>query len=177
MVRSDNPSPSNSADRAVANSAPKSLETAKSVVVSWLKALGSGDVNQVKSSTAHRFSFRTTSRSKECERDFTGRDGLALFIECLRQHEKLFIGELAKADVFGPLSQDPTTFSPKLRLLLPPMEDDEFVVTETFPTGEQYGFAMSQDNPGLLTAVNEALAAMQEDGTYDEIYAKWFGDG
>ncbi len=56
-------------------------------------------------------------------------------------------------------------------------QDDEFVVTETFPTGEQYGFAMSQDNPGLLTAVNEALAAMQEDGTYDEIYAKWFGDG
>jgi polar amino acid transport system substrate-binding protein len=56
-------------------------------------------------------------------------------------------------------------------------QDDEFIVTETFPTGEQYGFAMSQDNAGLLTAVNEALAAMQEDGTYDEIYAKWFGDG
>ena len=117
------------------------METTKSVVVSWLKALGSGDVNQVKSNAAHRFSFRTTSRSKDCERDFTGRDGLALFIECLRQHEKLFIGELAKADVFGPLSQDPTTFSPKLRLLLPPMEDDEFVVS-TYLAGDGVAYEL-----------------------------------
>jgi polar amino acid transport system substrate-binding protein len=55
-------------------------------------------------------------------------------------------------------------------------QGDEFVVTETFPTGEQYGFAISKDNPGLLAAVNEALSAMREDGTYDEIYATWFGD-
>lgn len=43
------------------------------------------------------------------------------------------------------------------------------------PTGEQYGIVISKDNPGLTKAVNEALAALQEDGTMDEIKIKWFG--
>src|SRR5918998_6678852 len=36
-------------------------------------------------------------------------------------------------------------------------EDEEVVVTETFPTGEQYGFATSQDNQELVDQVNEQL--------------------
>lgn len=55
-------------------------------------------------------------------------------------------------------------------------QGDEFIVTETFPTEEQYGFAVSKDNPGLLAAVNASLTAMNDDGRYDEIYATWFGD-
>jgi polar amino acid transport system substrate-binding protein len=55
-------------------------------------------------------------------------------------------------------------------------QGDEFVVTETVPTGEQYGFAISKGNAGLLAAVNDALTDMREDGRYDEIYATWFGD-
>ena len=50
-------------------------------------------------------------------------------------------------------------------------------IIEEIPTGEQYGFAVSKDNPDLLAAINEALADVKEDGTYDEIYAKWFGAG
>ncbi|MFZ0531363.1 MAG: transporter substrate-binding domain-containing protein [Propionicimonas sp.] len=48
------------------------------------------------------------------------------------------------------------------------------VVTE-FATGEHYGFNVSKDNPALLTAINEALAAAKADGTYNTIYKKWFG--
>ncbi len=48
-------------------------------------------------------------------------------------------------------------------------------VVEEIPTGEQYGIAVSKDNPGLLAAINEALAAVEEDGTMDEIKQKWFG--
>ncbi len=48
-------------------------------------------------------------------------------------------------------------------------------VVEEIPTGEQYGIAVSKDNPGLLAAINEALAAIEEDGTMDEIKQKWFG--
>lgn len=43
------------------------------------------------------------------------------------------------------------------------------------PTGEQYGIAVSKDNPGLKDALNDALAALEEDGTMDEIKQKWFG--
>lgn len=56
------------------------------------------------------------------------------------------------------------------------LQDDQVVVTETFPTDEQYGFAVRQDNSELLEALNGALADVRGDGTYDEIYATWFGE-
>lgn len=40
--------------------------------------------------------------------------------------------------------------------------------------GQQYGIAFA-DGSEWVEPVNEALAAMKEDGTYDEIHAKWFG--
>jgi polar amino acid transport system substrate-binding protein len=43
------------------------------------------------------------------------------------------------------------------------------------PTGEQYGFGISKDNPALLAAVNKALDELMKDGTYNTIYQKWFG--
>lgn len=49
-------------------------------------------------------------------------------------------------------------------------------VVAQVPTGEQYGIGVSKDNPGLKDAINKALAELREDGTYDEIYSKWFGD-
>lgn len=43
------------------------------------------------------------------------------------------------------------------------------------PTGEQYGFGISKDNPELKKAVDDAIAKLKSDGTYDAIYKKWFG--
>lgn len=40
--------------------------------------------------------------------------------------------------------------------------------------GQQYGIALA-DGSKWVDKVNKALAAMKEDGTYDEIYSKWFG--
>lgn len=42
-------------------------------------------------------------------------------------------------------------------------------------TTEFYGIAMPKDSENV-EIVNEALATMFEDGTYAEIYQKWFGD-
>ena len=49
-----------------------------------------------------------------------------------------------------------------------------FELATTIPTGELYGLAFSQDTPALLTAVNESLASMKEDGRLNELYQKWF---
>lgn len=50
-------------------------------------------------------------------------------------------------------------------------------VSTEFDTGEQYGFAVAKDgNDELLATVNEVIATAKEDGTYDEIYQKYFGD-
>ncbi len=48
-------------------------------------------------------------------------------------------------------------------------------IVEEIPTGEQYGIAVSKDNPGLLEAINAALAKMESDGSMDAIEADWFG--
>ncbi|WP_447894748.1 transporter substrate-binding domain-containing protein [Vreelandella sp. GE22] len=41
--------------------------------------------------------------------------------------------------------------------------------------GQQYGIVFHKGSE-WLEPTNEALAAMREDGTYDEIYSKWFGE-
>lgn len=56
-------------------------------------------------------------------------------------------------------------------------DNPDLEVATEFDTGEQYGFAVKKDgNDSLLDTVNELLAAAQEDGAYDEIYEKWFGE-
>jgi len=49
-------------------------------------------------------------------------------------------------------------------------------VVETLPTGEQYGFPTQKTNTALADAVNGALKDVIADGTYEEIYKKWFND-
>lgn len=53
---------------------------------------------------------------------------------------------------------------------------DMEIATE-FDTGEQYGFGALKDGSGpkLVAKFNELLAKAKTDGTYNEIYKKWFG--
>lgn len=51
--------------------------------------------------------------------------------------------------------------------------DDTVSVVETYATDEEYGLA-TKDAPELLAAINESLAELRENGTYDDIYGKWF---
>ena len=43
------------------------------------------------------------------------------------------------------------------------------------PTGEQYGIVVSKSNAGLTSAINEALAALKDDGSIESLEVKWFG--
>ncbi|WP_328992117.1 transporter substrate-binding domain-containing protein [Kribbella sp. NBC_01245] len=51
-------------------------------------------------------------------------------------------------------------------------------VTAEFDTGEQYGFATDKTDPSsvkLLAKLDEVLKKAKDDGTYNEIFKKWFG--
>lgn len=48
-------------------------------------------------------------------------------------------------------------------------------VDDTSFTPEQYGIAVKKGNAELLEKINTALAAVKADGTYDKIYASYFG--
>ncbi|MBN1678732.1 MAG: transporter substrate-binding domain-containing protein, partial [Anaerolineae bacterium] len=65
----------------------------------------------------------------------------------------------------GPVSADIIAKNPDLGAVL---------VGDPF-TDEFYGIAVQPDEPELLDAINEALAAVIADGTYNEIHLKWFG--
>lgn len=47
-------------------------------------------------------------------------------------------------------------------------------VVQQVETGEEYAIAVSKDNPALTEAINGALAEMFEDGSYAEIFEKYF---
>lgn len=52
----------------------------------------------------------------------------------------------------------------------------DFEVSTEFDTGEQYGIGVGKDNKELLKKINDVLAKAKDDGTYDKIYKKWFGE-
>ena len=53
-------------------------------------------------------------------------------------------------------------------------KDDTVKVVAKIPTGEQYGFVVAKENTEVQTALNTGLAAVKDDGTYDEIYTAYF---
>lgn len=51
---------------------------------------------------------------------------------------------------------------------------DNLEVVEQVETGEEYAIAVAKDNPALLEAINGALEEIFADGTYAEIFEKYF---
>ena len=43
-------------------------------------------------------------------------------------------------------------------------------------TAEDYGIAIGKDNADLQQKINDALKKLKENGEYDKIFAKWFGE-
>lgn len=54
-------------------------------------------------------------------------------------------------------------------------EDNYKVLDENFGE-EKFAVGIDKDNKALVDALNKALDQQKEDGTYDEIYAKWFSE-
>lgn len=50
-------------------------------------------------------------------------------------------------------------------------------VVEIELTNEEYAFGVDKNQPELLTKVNDFIAKIKKDGTFDEICNKYFGDG
>jgi polar amino acid transport system substrate-binding protein len=54
-------------------------------------------------------------------------------------------------------------------------KDDSVEVVETYTTGEQYGFPVAKGNTAVLDFINTGLATLRSEGTYDELFTKYFG--
>jgi polar amino acid transport system substrate-binding protein len=53
-------------------------------------------------------------------------------------------------------------------------KDGGYEIVEKYDTGEQYGFAVKEGNTALRDAIDEQLTKLRNDGTYDEIYNRYF---
>jgi polar amino acid transport system substrate-binding protein len=53
---------------------------------------------------------------------------------------------------------------------------EKYKVLEEDLGDEEYGVGMRKDDTELLDKVNKAFEDMRKDGTYDEIYSKWFSE-
>lgn len=56
-----------------------------------------------------------------------------------------------------------------------PRNKDLFTHLEQTLESEQFGFAVTKNNPELLEKLNKALADVKKSGEFDTIYRKWFG--
>lgn len=54
--------------------------------------------------------------------------------------------------------------------------EDDLAVVAVFETGESYRLPSASFTHELVGAFNTALADMREDGTYDELVERWFGE-
>ena len=52
-----------------------------------------------------------------------------------------------------------------------------FQVVPLAGTGFQYGMAFAKGNDRLRGAVNQALAELRADGTWERFYRRWFEEG
>ena len=73
-------------------------------------------------------------------------------------------GDVDAAMADGPTAIDVVKANPEMGLT---------VLDEVY-TEESYGIAVNKEQSDLLALINEGLAAIQADGTYDEIYDTWF---
>ncbi len=56
-------------------------------------------------------------------------------------------------------------------------DGDKVKVIDISLTEEEYAFGVDKAQPELLTKVNEFIAKIQEDGTFDKVCDNYFGDG
>jgi polar amino acid transport system substrate-binding protein len=53
---------------------------------------------------------------------------------------------------------------------------EKFEMIASLDTGEQYGLGLKKGaDPVLLKTLNESIEAAKKDGTYEQIFVKWFG--
>jgi polar amino acid transport system substrate-binding protein len=49
-------------------------------------------------------------------------------------------------------------------------------VAFVYETGERFGFGVREDDDARQSALNDGLATVRENGTYEELTQKWFGE-
>jgi len=66
--------------------------------------------------------------------------------------------------------------APNVAYYIQTQGEDSMKMVGDLYQAENYGIAISKGQEELVAAINDALATIRDNGTYDEIYEKWFGE-
>jgi len=66
--------------------------------------------------------------------------------------------------------------APNVAYYIQTQGEDSLKMVGDLYQAENYGIAISKGQEELVDAINDALSTLRDDGTYDEIYEKWFGE-
>lgn len=80
--------------------------------------------------------------------------------------------EMKKGGVDAVVNDQPVT----LNYIMTTEDAGIKTVGEVFSADDVYGIAVQKENTELLNLLNEGLAKVRENGTYDEIYKKWIAE-
>lgn len=105
---------------------------------------------------------RATTGAFYAEENYGDKWELVSFAQAPPMYQQLLAGQVDAVFNDLPVSEDAVKDQPSLEVI------------EHVETGEEYGFAINKDNPELLKAVDEALTTIYENGTYAEIFKKYF---
>jgi ABC-type transport system substrate-binding protein/ABC-type amino acid transport substrate-binding protein len=96
--------------------------------------------------------------------EIVGDDMMKRYDEYTLAFQGLAQGDVDAVVCDSPTSAEIVSANPELNLK---------IVGDAF-TDELYGIAVIKDRPEVLAAINTGLATVRGDGTYNEIYRKWF---
>jgi polar amino acid transport system substrate-binding protein len=106
--------------------------------------------------------LKGSTNQKEAEK-IPGIKTIVEFVEKLPMFDALVAGQLDAVICDTPFAQFNAKKTGKTR------------IAKVLTRGEQYGIAVKKGNSALLTRINEAQEKINEDGTYDRLYKKYFG--
>lgn len=106
---------------------------------------------------------RATTGAFYAEENLTGAE-LVSFEKAPSMYQALLAGQVDAVFNDLPVSLDAIKDKPDLE------------VVEQVETGEEYAIAVSKENPALTEAINTAMGELFADGTYAEIFKKYFPD-
>ncbi|MDQ3953175.1 MAG: basic amino acid ABC transporter substrate-binding protein [Actinomycetota bacterium] len=106
---------------------------------------------------------RATTGAFFAEENLAGAE-LVSFEKAPQMYQALLAGQVDAVFNDLPVSLDAIKDKPDLEVI------------QQVETGEEYAIAVAKENPALTEAINEALAELFEDGTYAEIFEKYFPD-
>jgi polar amino acid transport system substrate-binding protein len=104
---------------------------------------------------------RATTGAFYAEEELTGAE-LVSFEKAPQMYQQLQAGQLDAVFNDLPVTVDSISDKPGLEIV------------EQVETGEEYAIAVSKDNPELTDAINGILEEMFDDGSFAEIYEKYF---